>query len=54
MKSVLDIFVGCLFMSWKMAVFYQLVSDIMRGTYTCAMATAAYRSGTNLELKVLI
>lgn len=35
-----------------MAVFYQLVSDITRGTFTCAMATAAYRSGSNLQLKV--
>jgi ATP-dependent exoDNAse (exonuclease V) alpha subunit len=35
-----------------MAVFYQIVSDITRGTFTCAMATAAYRSGSNLKLEI--
>jgi ATP-dependent exoDNAse (exonuclease V) alpha subunit len=36
-----------------MAVFYQLISDITRGTFTCAMATAAYRSGSLLKLETL-
>jgi ATP-dependent exoDNAse (exonuclease V) alpha subunit len=36
-----------------MAVFYQLVSDIKRGTFTCAMATAAYRSGSHLQLEAV-
>jgi ATP-dependent exoDNAse (exonuclease V) alpha subunit len=35
-----------------MAVFYQVVSEIKRGTFTCAVATAAYRSGSNLNLKL--
>lgn len=35
-----------------MAVFYQLVSNITRGTFTCAVATAAYRSGSNLKLEI--
>lgn len=35
-----------------MAVFFQLVSEIRRGTFTCAVATAAYRSGSKLSLEV--
>jgi ATP-dependent exoDNAse (exonuclease V) alpha subunit len=36
-----------------MAVFFQLVSEIKRGTFTCTVATAAYRSGSKLVLNVL-
>jgi hypothetical protein len=35
-----------------MAVFYQVISEIKRGTFTCAVATAAYRSGSNLTLEL--
>lgn len=36
-----------------MAVFYQLLSRITRGTFTCAIATAAYRSGSNLKITIV-
>ena len=36
-----------------MAIFYQTASTITRGTFTCAVATAAYRSGTLLKLNTL-
>ena len=34
-----------------MAIFHQLFSVITRGTHTCTIATAAYRSGTHLTIK---
>jgi len=34
-----------------MAIFHQLFSIITRGTHTCTIATAAYRSGTHLKIK---
>lgn len=36
-----------------MAVFYNLFGIINRGSHTCAMATAAYRSGTKLDLRYI-
>ena len=37
-----------------MAVFHHLFSTINRGSHTCPMATAAYRSGSKLILKLQI
>jgi hypothetical protein len=34
-----------------MAIFHQLETTIQRGTHTCSMATAAYRSGSKLTLQ---
>lgn len=34
-----------------MAVFHHLYSKISRGTHTCAVATAAYRSGSRMTLR---
>jgi hypothetical protein len=34
-----------------MAIFHHLFSKIIRGGHTCAVATAAYRSGSLLKLK---
>ena len=36
-----------------MAVFHHLFSDISRGSHTCCMATAAYRSGSKLNLRIV-
>lgn len=36
-----------------MAIFHHLYSTIKRGSHTCAVATAAYRSGSHLKLRVL-
>lgn len=35
-----------------MAVFHHLFSSINRASHTCCMATAAYRSGSKLKLKI--
>lgn len=35
-----------------MAIFHQLETIIQRGTHTCSMATAAYRSGSKLSLQI--
>lgn len=37
-----------------MAVFHHLFSSIKRASHTCCMATAAYRSGSKLKLKIQV